>query len=252
MNEHERNGRRDWTKPAGFYAVILALIAAACITAIALQGNARPKTVAEDKAEVAMDAEGSLPGLPETEVETALDNARTERKSAEVGTVKDSREHSAALRGDAVDDRDSLPASGVITAHKYARPVGGTLIRAYSGDELVYSNTFDDWRVHSGTDYKAAPGEAVRAIADGTVRRVYDDELWGRCVSVSHEGGIVSYYFGLGEAAVKEGARVSCGDTLGAAGVSAAAESADEPHVHLEVTKEDKRIDPESLFAPLE
>ena len=132
---------------------------------------------------------------------------------------------------------------------KYTRPVSGSLLTPHSGDELVYSKTLDDWRVHHGCDYKAAPGEAVRAIADGKVAKVYTDDLMGHCVEVEHDGSLTSVYMGLApEISVKEGQSVKMGDTLGGVGESALSESALEPHIHLEVIRSGKQTDPESLF----
>ena len=260
MNDNRDNdgsSRKYGLHQAGFYAVLLVLVAAVCITALVLQQNERSKEALPDPSEVTLDAEGSLPGLPKAEEAVGLNEASRENEAA----LKHDDEKPGAeirARSDENDraenaDKESIPTFGIITANQYSRPVAGALRWGYSKDELVYSNTFDDWRVHTGADYKASPGEAVRAIADGTVKSVYSDEMWGKCISVSHEGGLVSYYCGLApEVGVKEGARVKAGDTLGAAGTSAAAEAAEEPHVHLEVTKDNKRIDPESLFAPLE
>ena len=52
----------------------------------------------------------------------------------------------------------------------YVRPLAGEVIRGYSESTPVYNPTMDDWRVHTGIDISAEAGEAVCAVAAGTVK----------------------------------------------------------------------------------
>ena len=61
----------------------------------------------------------------------------------------------------------------------------GKPIAAFTGDELVYSETLGDWRTHNGTDYTVPEGKAITPAVGGTVTAVRWDSLWGSVVEVT-------------------------------------------------------------------
>ena len=106
------------------------------------------------------------------------------------------------------------------------------------------------WRTHAGMDLAAPEGSEVCAVADGTVLSVFDDDMLGRTVTISHEGGYVTHYANLAEeVAVTAGDRVSAGQVLGTVGRTALAEIAEEPHLHFAVYKNNVPQDPEAYLA---
>lgn len=132
----------------------------------------------------------------------------------------------------------------------WVRPTAGDVIAAYSGDNLVYQETFEDWRVHAGTDYAGDSGARVYAVADGTVDLVEQDALWGTCITLSLADGRTAVYRGLSSTTkVKTGATVKAGDILGTVGESIPAEAAQGAHLHFEMTDANGAIDPETLFS---
>ena len=131
---------------------------------------------------------------------------------------------------------------------KYAFPVSGTEIRAFSPDKLLYDDTMGDWRTHLGTDLSCAVGDSVSSVADGTVDEVKEDPLLGTVITVSHEGGLVSRYCGLDpELSVMAGDKVVMGQQIGKVGKTNKCESKMESHLHFEIKKDGKYIDPMSL-----
>ncbi|MCX7614904.1 MAG: M23 family metallopeptidase [Clostridiales bacterium] len=131
----------------------------------------------------------------------------------------------------------------------YVRPVSGTVLKAFSGDKLTKDETMGDWRVHKGIDFKTLDGERVSAIADGTVKDIYYDEMLGYCIRIAHDNGIESLYCNLMKnATVKKGDTVKSGDIIGGVGSSMLAESAESPHLHFELLKNGKEIDPQSIL----
>ena len=123
-------------------------------------------------------------------------------------------------------------------------PVGKTILKDYSGENPVYSATFGDWRVHSGIDFAADKGAAVKAMAGGVVKEIYNDDLLGVTVVIEHNGGFVGYYSGLGETTlVKPGSAINAGDIIGSV-KSVPSELSDEPHLHLEIKVGDTLVDP--------
>ena len=128
---------------------------------------------------------------------------------------------------------------------KWTSPVDGRLIRSFAMDCLIYSKTLGQWMTHSGVDIAAPKGTEVRSVDAGSVKRVYDDDMLGTTVVIEHRKGLVTVYSGLKkETLVKEGDSVSSRDLIGYIGDTAISECAEESHLHFEVWKEEKPVDP--------
>ena len=133
----------------------------------------------------------------------------------------------------------------------YVRPVDGEIVKPWSDGELVFSETLGDYRVHNGIDIAASVGTKVRAMADGVIADIYDDDLLGRVVEITHADGTVGRYCNLQQAGlsgITAGASVKMGDVIGGVGESALGESGEQPHLHLEVERQGQHIDPQQLF----
>ncbi len=132
----------------------------------------------------------------------------------------------------------------------YMRPVAGEVIRDYSESTPVYNPTMDDWRVHTGIDIAAESGEAVCAVAAGTVSAVYEDYFKGVVVEILHLDGRTSVYCGLAEEPeAVVGDSVTAGTIIGGVGETAIFESLDGAHLHFEMKQNGAYIDP-NLYLP--
>ena len=128
-------------------------------------------------------------------------------------------------------------------------PVHGEVVMAFSVDELAYNPTLEDWRTHDGVDIQAASGTTVLAACNGTVLSVSDDALMGTTVVVEHDGGYRTTYANLqAHPPVEAGELVSAGQILGAVGDTAAAESAQGPHLHFSVSKDGEAVNPHEFL----
>lgn len=128
-------------------------------------------------------------------------------------------------------------------------PLKGEIIAAFSVDELQYDVTMDDWRIHDGIDISAKPGTTVLAACSGTVLSVEEDALLGTKVVLSHPGNYQTTYANLQSAPpVKAGDEVSAGQIIGAVGMTAAAESAQSPHLHFSVCHDGDTVDPNEFL----
>lgn len=128
---------------------------------------------------------------------------------------------------------------------KFSIPISGEIIQEFSGDELVKNQTTGAWQTHNGTDISGAAGDEVRAMASGTVTDVLEDPLWGVVVVIDHNDGIVARYCGLNKGLnVEKGNSVSAQDVIGALGNTADIESSLETHLHLEILKNGKYVNP--------
>ena len=128
-------------------------------------------------------------------------------------------------------------------------PVFGTAYTEFSEDALVYSKTLDQWSTHVGLDIKAEEGSPVRAAMDGVVEELVNDPQLGLTIIISHGGKVQTKYSNLSTldlVTIKQ--NIKKGDVISGVGKTALYEIADDPHLHFEVIKEGKNIDPKKYL----
>ena len=121
-------------------------------------------------------------------------------------------------------------------------------------DTLVISSNYGwrrspiyrGWRMHSGTDFFAAWSDTVYATGDGLINKSSWNFGYGRQIGISHCGGYESSYSHLYRYFVKVGDSVKVGDPIARAGNSGMVTG---PHLHYEISRWDKKIDPMSLLS---
>ncbi len=129
----------------------------------------------------------------------------------------------------------------------YYSPVSGEIIKEFSMDALVFSETMQDYRVHSGIDIAASVGTKVVAYTDGVVSLIKDDYFYGTTVAITHDKGVVSYYMNLAPELAENiavGNEIKAGQVIGEIGTTARVENADPSHLHFELKMEDAVINP--------
>ena len=89
------------------------------------------------------------------------------------------------------------PFEETVSEIKTVWPVEGEIQRDYSMDALQYDPTMSDWRTHDGLDLSAEIGTKVSAVRNGTVLRVFSDDLYGTTVVIDHGSGLVISYANL-------------------------------------------------------
>ncbi len=128
---------------------------------------------------------------------------------------------------------------------KFEKPVEGEIIKEYAKDNLVYSNTLNEWTTHLGIDIKAEKTTVVKASCEGTVESIKNDPRYGLTVIIKHDDGYKTVYSNLLTAEfVVEGEKVTTGQTIGTVGNTATFEVADESHLHFEFLKDNVQVDP--------
>ncbi len=137
---------------------------------------------------------------------------------------------------------DEFPKNEVL---KFIKPVEGNIIKDFSNNELVYSETMNDWRTHQGIDFATHDGADVKAVADGTVKEVVKESMMGAYIVISHENGLSTLYANLREDSLPAtDSPVKAGDVVGKIGKTADFEIADPSHLHFEVIENQVQIDP--------
>jgi murein DD-endopeptidase MepM/ murein hydrolase activator NlpD len=96
-------------------------------------------------------------------------------------------------------------------------------------------------RFHGGIDIRAAYGQQVPAAADGRVLIAREQGGYGLTVVVEHADGFQTRYAHLSALSVSEGETVAEQQTVGLAGRTGRATGT---HVHFELTRDGRRLDP--------
>ncbi len=163
-------------------------------------------------------------------------------------TASDNEQAQTTSGNTSVDINDNTATQDVVLAivrPGFIAPVNGTIQSDYSMDKLVFSPTFNEWRTHSGVDIAAPRGEVVRSVGDGVVLEIKNDPRFGFTVVIDHENGYKSLYANLAsDKTLQLGQKVKQGDPVGSIGATAIFESAEPTHLHFELYKENKLVDP--------
>lgn len=127
----------------------------------------------------------------------------------------------------------------------FEKPVEGDVVREFAMNNLIYSETLQEWTTHTGIDIKAEKTTVVKAAEAGTVKTIKNDPRYGLTIMVEHANGFQTVYSNLLTSEfVVEGEKVEKGQSLGTVGNTAAFEIADEAHLHFEIIKDSAHVDP--------
>ena len=206
----------------GFYAVLLL-----CAVAVAVSGYV---VFSDDREELPQPVNADLAATePVAESENREEESESETTARPAETQEEAQEAATPIT--------------------YVRPVAGSVSRSFSGDTLVYSATLDDWRTHNGVDIACETGSEVKAIAGGVVVDVSTEGTLGCAVTVEHAGGFRAVYANLAEEGdLAVGDDVEAGSVVGTVGNTMYGERAEQSHLHLEVMRNERHIDPMLLF----
>lgn len=127
----------------------------------------------------------------------------------------------------------------------FQKPVEGEIVKEFAQDNLIYSQTLEEWVTHNGIDIKAEKTTVVKSAEAGVVKSIKNDPRFGLTIVVEHDSVYQTVYSNLLTSEfVVEGETVEKGQALGTVGNSAVFEIADEPHLHFEILKNSIQVDP--------
>ena len=120
-------------------------------------------------------------------------------------------------------------------------------VKGYIGSRYGYRTDPIDGkkRMHSGLDFPVNLNTDVVATGDGVVTKAQYDSGWGRYIKIDHGYGYETVYAHLWKINVKKGQKVKRGDKIGKSGNSGRAAGF---HLHYEVHKNNKTVDPLNYF----
>ncbi|HMR20280.1 MAG TPA: M23 family metallopeptidase [Sphingobacterium sp.] len=100
--------------------------------------------------------------------------------------------------------------------------------------------------MHSGIDLKGRTGDRVKSTAKGTVIFSGYEGQYGYVVKIKHADNYETRYAHLSRPLVKRGQKVAAGDIIGLLGSTGRSTG---PHLHYEILKNNKKINPEKYFS---
>ena len=150
------------------------------------------------------------------------------------------------LNGESVDPEAYLPKDLIGKSEKIDTPSDHPLginkpLRSVSTFGLRYHPITEEEVFHKGMDFIAKEGTPVLATASGVVTSVSENNVEGKKITLTHEGGFNTVYANLAAQDVRKGERVTKGDQIGKAGNTGISQR---PHLHYEVHYNGKPVDP--------
>jgi len=151
--------------------------------------------------------------------------------------------------GDKLFLPDGRPASSSYTKRSvsglaFAYPVRGRLSSRYGWRQNPMGPT-GNRQFHGGIDIAASSETPIRASEAGEVLSAYWAGGLGRAVVLKHKSGYSTVYGHASSLLVKPGQKVQKGETIAKVGRTGRATG---PHVHFEIRKNGKRLDPLTLL----
>ena len=213
-----------------YITAVVLLIAVALIAGVVSAANRAKKDPVEKETGVA--------------TETRSPESSTQKPSESTPAPESSSEPESTAKNPDASVGNKLP--------ELRLPVSGTVSVFHDPDLQVFSPTMNDYRVHLGVDINTEAGASVCAVADGVVKKIWEDPMMGWCIAVSHSGDAITFYKNLEStlaSGVAEGSTVKAGQLLGKVGDSAMIEIAQEPHLHFEMTVGGLQVDPADYFS---
>ena len=104
------------------------------------------------------------------------------------------------------------------------------------------SKKYSEAEEHLGVDFSAPAGSPVFATGSGVVEFSGDKDELGNTVVIDHQNGYKSSYSHLKDIRVRKGRSINKGGIIGTVGTTGNASGA---HLHYEITKDGKKINPE-------
>lgn len=141
---------------------------------------------------------------------------------------------------------DNTPDDGT----KYVLILPVENVEVIIGYKFAYDPTLDRYSLHQGIDFKCEEGTEVKAVLDGTVKEIVSNHILGEnYIKIEHSDGLVTAYkYIVPVTELKIGDTVKQGDIIGTVAAKGGMEMNEGEHLHFEVIKNGKTVDPAEYF----
>lgn len=243
-------GMKAVTDKDGFYVILFICICIVTTTAVWVSKNNFDKTNNLDNIEYLDFAEGYFDDIEYLEENQGKDVSLIEIE--ETNTTKGTEDKGAVTPEEqkikvASASDTSTGEEKIVSVMN--QPTLGSIGMDYADNSLVYSRTLEQWTTHNAIDIKANEGTVVKAVLDGIVTQVAKDTELGIVITIDHGNGFVTKYGCLStDEMVKIGQEVKKGDAISGIGKATGIELSDGPHLHFEVIKDGKNVNPKDYL----
>jgi murein DD-endopeptidase MepM/ murein hydrolase activator NlpD len=170
---------------------------------------------------------------------SAADPRPGDPNAANLGTVRNLSEKARGIESNLNDLLSLFESKAVeLSTRPSIMPTAGWLSSDFGHRDDPFTGV---WTMHYGIDISTNAGNPILATADGIVIKVQTDKYLGKNVTISHGNGYTTVYGHMSNFAVKAGQRVKRRDVIGYIGMTGKAVG---PHVHYEVWKDGKKVNP--------
>ncbi|TGB13840.1 peptidoglycan DD-metalloendopeptidase family protein [Streptomyces sp. MZ04] len=142
----------------------------------------------------------------------------------------------SGLKDKIVDAATSMFAGGYEGRGEWIKPVNARYGTPFGKRGSMWSSGR-----HTGLDFPAAVGTAVKAVADGNVSQTARGGPYGNHIMIDHGGGLQSLYAHLSKIRTTVPKAVNGGNRIGDVGATG---NVTGPHLHLEARKNGRAVDP--------
>ena len=179
-------------------------------------------------------------------INTSIENEIGNQIEEEKETKEVETNNEPEIKKDSIENKEEIIKTEEVKKElSFKMPVEGEISKIFAKDNLIYSETLEEWITHMGIDIKADKTTVVKASEEGTVKSIKNDPRYGLTVVVEHTDGFKTVYSNLLTAEfVSEGEKIVQGQTVGTVGTTAIFEISDEPHLHFEILKDNVQVDP--------
>jgi len=179
--------------------------------------------------------------LPEVDLAEAEDKLQEETQEEEQEQTEEKRE-TAAQDVVVVKELSFSEEEGLL------RPVSGETLIPYSMNAGTYFATLDQYKYNPALMLSAVEGSAVCACAEGRVINIFENEEIGHAITMDLGNGYELTYGQLDNICVALNSYVNPGEQIASVAAPTKYYSVEGSNLYLELKKDGKPLNPESLF----
>ena len=131
----------------------------------------------------------------------------------------------------------------VTSSGSFMMPISGRITSGFGG--RIDPVTKKKGSFHRGIDIAARRGSAIKAAGGGVVVKAEYAGNYGKLIIIEHKKNIFTYYAHQSKFKLSKGSQVSGGSVIGYVGTTGKATG---PHLHFEVRKGKKAINPKTFI----
>lgn len=175
-------------------------------------------------------------------VETSTDEVTADTEAKEETDTKDAQAKDPSAKEETKAVSAAVPQFSVNSTVSW--PVNGTIVMDYSMDKTVYFPTLNVYKCNPAVLLRAKAGDPVKAACAGTVKECFTSVETGDTVTVSLGNGYEAVYGQLKDVCVKEGDKITGGETIATVADPTRYYKQEGTHVYFAMTKDGNPVDP--------